>query len=43
LEEELRIEKESLRNLNTREMVKWLPDCTKQTSIKILIETISRL
>ena len=43
LEEELRIEKESLRNLNTREMVKWLPDCTKQTSIKILIKTISRL
>jgi hypothetical protein len=43
LEEELRIEKESLRNLNTREMVKWIPDCTKQTSIKILIETISRL
>jgi len=43
LEEELRIDKESLRKLNTREMIKWLPDCIKQTSIKILIETISRL
>jgi predicted transcriptional regulator of viral defense system len=43
LEEELRIDKESLRKLNTREMIKWLPYCIKQTSIKILIETISRL
>jgi hypothetical protein len=38
--EELRIEKESLRNMNTKEMKKWLPDCPKRASIKLLIETL---
>jgi hypothetical protein len=41
--EDLRIEKESLRSLNTREITKWLTDCPKKNSIKILIETIADL
>ncbi len=43
LVEDLRIEKESLRKLNTREMMQWLPDCPKQESIKVLIETVADL
>jgi hypothetical protein len=43
LVEDLRIEKDSLREMNLREMVQWLPSCPKNTSIKILIETISEL
>ena len=40
LVEDLRIEKDSLRNMNTREMKKWLTDCPKRTSIQLLIETL---
>lgn len=43
LVEDLRIEKDQLRELNIREMLKWLPVCPKKSSIKILIETISGL
>jgi len=43
LVEDLRIEKDSLRLLNTREMAKWITDCPKQHTIKILIETIADL
>ncbi|MDP1842024.1 MAG: hypothetical protein Q8K64_01300 [Sediminibacterium sp.] len=43
LVEDLRIEKDSLRLLNTREMAKWITDCPKQNTIKILIETIADL
>lgn len=43
LVEDLRIEKDQLRELNLREMVKWLPVCPKRSSIKILIEAIAGL
>lgn len=43
LVEDLRIEKDQLRELNIREMLKWLPVCPKNSSIKILLETIARL
>lgn len=43
LVEDLRIEKDSLREMNWREMERWLPACPKNNSIKILIETISEL
>lgn len=43
LVEDLRIEKDQLRELNLREMVKWLPACPKKSSIKILIEAIAEL
>ena len=43
LVEDLRIEKDQLRELNLREMVKWLPVCPKRSSIKILIESIAGL
>jgi hypothetical protein len=43
LVEDLRIEKDQLRELNLREMVKWLPSCPKRSSIKILIEAIAGL
>lgn len=43
LVEDLRIEKDQLRELNIREMLKWLPVCPKKSSIKILLETIARL
>jgi hypothetical protein len=43
LVDDLRIEKDSLRKLNLREMVKWLPICPKRNSIKVLIEAISEL
>jgi len=43
LVEDLRIEKDQLRELNIREMLKWLPVCPKKSSIKILIETIAGL
>jgi predicted transcriptional regulator of viral defense system len=43
LVEDLRIEKDQLRELNLREMVKWLPACPKRSSIKILIEAIAGL
>lgn len=43
LVEDLRIEKDQLRELNLREMVKWLPACPKRSSIKILVESIAGL
>jgi hypothetical protein len=43
LVEDLRIEKDHLRELNLREMVNWLPACPKRSSIKILIEAIAGL
>ncbi len=43
LVEDLRIEKDRLRELNLREMVKWLPVCPKRHSIKNVIEVIAEL
>ncbi len=43
LVEDLRIDKENIRKLNLREMVKWLPVCPKRNSIKVLIEAIAEL
>ena len=43
LVEDLRIEKDRLRELNLREMVKWLPVCPKRPSIKNVIEAIAEL
>ncbi len=43
LVEDLRIEKDRLREFNLREMVKWLPVCPKKNSIQILIEAIAEL
>ena len=43
LVEDLRIEEDQLRELNLREIVKWLPVCPKRSSIKILIEAIAGL
>ncbi|MFM2441524.1 MAG: hypothetical protein RL449_165 [Bacteroidota bacterium] len=43
LVEDLRMEKDRLRELNLREMIKWLPVCPKRSSIKNLIEAIAEL
>jgi predicted transcriptional regulator of viral defense system len=43
LVEDLRIEKDQLRDLNLREMIKWLPVCPKRKSIQITIESIAAL
>jgi len=43
LVEDLRMEKDRLRELNLREMLKWLPVCPKRPSIKNLIEAIAEL
>jgi hypothetical protein len=43
LVEDLRIEKDQLRELNIREMVKWLPVCPKRKSIQIILEGIAQL
>ncbi len=43
LVEDLRIEKDQLRELNTTEMTSWLPVCPKSKSIQLLIETLSAL
>lgn len=43
LVEDLRIEKDQLRELNTKEMTNWLPVCPKRKSIQLLIETLSAL
>lgn len=43
LVEDLRIEKDQLRELNTIEMTSWLPVCPKSKSIQLLIETLSAL
>jgi predicted transcriptional regulator of viral defense system len=41
--EDLRIDKDQLRELNTTEMTSWLPVCPKRKSIQLLIETLSAL
>ena len=38
--DDLRIEKEMLRNLNTNEMSKWINDAPKKESFRILIKTL---
>ena len=43
LVEDLRIEEYQLRELNTIEMISWLPVCPKRKSIQLLIETVSTL
>jgi hypothetical protein len=43
LVQDLRMDKDRLRELNLREMVKWLPICPKRSSIKNLIEAIAEL
>ena len=43
LVEDLRIDKDQLRELNTTEMTSWLPVCPKSKSIQLLIETLSAL
>ena len=43
LVEDLRIDKDQLRELNTTEMTSWLPVCPKRKSIQLLIETLSAL
>lgn len=43
LVQDLRMDKDHLRELNLREMAKWLPVCPKRTSIKNLIEAIAEL
>lgn len=43
LVEDLRIEKDSLRKLNLREIKSWIPLCPKKKSIQILIESIEQL
>ena len=43
LVQDLRMDKDRLRELNLREMANWLPVCPKRTSIKNLIEAIAEL
>lgn len=43
LVEDLRIDIDQLRELNTTEMTSWLPVCPKRKSIQLLIETLSAL
>lgn len=43
LVQDLRMDKDHLRELNLREMANWLPVCPKRTSIKNLIEAIAEL
>lgn len=43
LVEDLRMEKERLRELNLREMFNWISVCPKRNSIQILIEAIADL
>jgi hypothetical protein len=40
LVEDLRIEKDQLREFNLREMIKWLPICPKKKSIHCIIDMI---
>lgn len=40
LEEDLRIDREDLRNLDSVEISSWLPDCPKQISIRNLIQAL---
>lgn len=41
--EDLRMDSDQLRELNTSEMANWLPVCPKKKSIQLLIETVSAL
>jgi hypothetical protein len=41
--EDLRIDKDNLRNLNVHEIVKWLSVCPKKNSIKMLTQAIATL
>ena len=41
--DDLRMEKEALRNLNNREIDKWLIDAPKKASISILIKSLKKL
>jgi len=43
LVEDLRIDKDQLRELNLREMVKWLPVCPKRKSIQCTIEMLEMI
>lgn len=43
LVQDLRMDKDHLRELNLREMANWLPVCPKRTSIKNIIEAIAEL
>lgn len=43
LVQDLRMDKDRLRELNLREIVKWLPVCPKEASIKNIIESIADL
>ena len=43
LVEDLRIDKDQLRELNLREMVKWLPVCSKRKSIQCTIEMLEMI
>jgi len=41
--EDLRIDEEQLRNLNTKEMNSWLTDAPKKNSLAMLVKTLSNL
>lgn len=43
LTDDLRIDKQALRNLNTREMSKWVIDAPKKDSLNMLIKTLNNL
>lgn len=43
LTEDLRIEKEILRNLNYKEIEKWMSDTPKKASIQLLVQTLKKL
>lgn len=43
LVDDLRIEKDSLRNLNNKEMSKWVTDAPKRTSLNMLIKTLKNI
>ena len=43
LVQDLRMDKDHLRELNLREMANWLPVCPKEASIKNIIEAIAEL
>ncbi|MES2329306.1 MAG: hypothetical protein V4539_06850 [Bacteroidota bacterium] len=41
--DDLRIEKDALRNLNIKEISKWVPDAPKKDSLEILIKTLKNI
>jgi hypothetical protein len=43
LTDDFRIDKQALRNLNTREMSKWVIDAPKKDSLNMLIKTLNNL